>query len=428
MSRPLRILISTYRGNPTCGGQGVYVRYISQALQARGHKVTVLSGQPWPELVDGVELVKLPTLNLSEAKSKILGFKPSWLTSSILAWEWIDSLFGGFPDIWAFGKHMERWLQPRLGDYDVVFDNQVLSYSSLRIQQWLPLVTMIHHPITKDLQIALDHTPGFWDRWLLKRWYSFLSMQSKVASQLINVITPTNNAKRDVSEDFGLPLTSMQEIHLGVDAALYRPIVQIRRQPNRLISTVSADAPIKGVIYLLRALSQVRKIIPDAHLTLLGRPKAEGEIMKEIRTNQLEKSITICSEVSDSRLVEMYAESSLAIVPSIYEGFGLPAIEAMACGVPLIATDGGALPEVLGDAGRIVPSKDSSALAEAIVEVLQDEGMRISMNLAGRKRIAEHFTWERSARETEEVLLQGIDRFDAEQAQTRANTRKPSKG
>jgi glycosyltransferase involved in cell wall biosynthesis len=109
--------------------------------------------------------------------------------------------------------------------------------------------------------------------------------------------------------------------------------------------------------------------------------------------------------VSDERIVELYAEAEVAVVPSLYEGFSLPAVEAMACGVPLVATTGGAIPEVVGDDGStavLVPPGDPGALAGALIQVLDDAALRARLAEAGRQRVLTRFTWRACAELTVE--------------------------
>jgi glycosyltransferase involved in cell wall biosynthesis len=112
--------------------------------------------------------------------------------------------------------------------------------------------------------------------------------------------------------------------------------------------------------------------------------------------------------LSTEELVAEYARSSLAVVPSLYEGFGLPAAEAMSCGVPVVATEAGGLPEVVGNAGCIVPPADSEALAAVIKSLLRHPESLISLGLAGRQRMLSKFTWKRAAQETVAVYRKVI--------------------
>jgi glycosyltransferase involved in cell wall biosynthesis len=117
----------------------------------------------------------------------------------------------------------------------------------------------------------------------------------------------------------------------------------------------------------------------------------------------LSNAVTFVSGVTDERIVELYAEAQIAVVPSLYEGFSLPAVEAMACGVPVVATTGGALPEVVGtdgETGLLVPPGDPGALATALIRALDDHELRARLAEAGRRRVLERFTWRACAEMT----------------------------
>src|SRR5205814_9375297 len=116
-------------------------------------------------------------------------------------------------------------------------------------------------------------------------------------------------------------------------------------------------------------LAKLRTERPDAHLVVIGRPRHKSSVPQQLERLGIADAVEFVSGVSDERIVELYAEAELAVVPSLYEGFSLPAVEAMACGVPLVATTGGAIPEVVGSDGTtpaLVPPPDVSALASTI--------------------------------------------------------------
>jgi glycosyltransferase involved in cell wall biosynthesis len=151
--RPLRIALLGYRSAPFSGGQGVYLRYLSQALQALGHHVTVVSGPPYPHLVEGVELVKLPSLDLYSRDLWSVG--PQELRNRLGRKEWLSKLSGGFAEPWAFGERARDWLLENANHFDVIHDNQTLAPGILDLQKaGLPVVTTIHHPITRDLRVG----------------------------------------------------------------------------------------------------------------------------------------------------------------------------------------------------------------------------------------------------------------------------------
>ncbi|MFU8815766.1 MAG: glycosyltransferase family 4 protein [Pseudomonadales bacterium] len=401
LDAPLRIALLGYRSNPYSGGQGIYLKYLSRALVEAGHTVDVISGEPYPELDSRVNLVKLPGLNLYAAENHVTALRPSHLTSATDLFEWFSMLTGGFPEPYTFGRRLKRHFAQlaRRGDgYDVVHDNQCLSYGTLALQRrGVPLITTVHHPITSDRDIALAHAPDWGHRMLIRRWHSFLRMQGRVARQLHHVVTVSECSKRDICAAFRIDPDRVHVIHNGIDTDIFYPEPQIERDPWQLITTASADQPLKGSQHLIPAFASLCRKFPQLRLVFVGKPKPGGRTDQLIQRLGVGDRIRFLHGVSADEFRELYARSVLAVVPSEYEGFGLPAGEAMACGIPLVSTDGGALPEVVGDAGRIVPARNPEALAQAIGELLLDADARASLGKRGRQRIIDNFSWSRAA-------------------------------
>jgi glycosyltransferase involved in cell wall biosynthesis len=213
-----------------------------------------------------------------------------------------------------------------------------------------------------------------------------------------------------------VPLSHLQVVPIGVDETLFRPLPDVARVPGRLMTTASADVPLKGLSVLLDALAKVRVERPDAHLVVIGRLKDGSAVPALIESLGLAGAVEFVSGVTDERIVELYAEAQVAVVPSLYEGFSLPAAEAMACEVPVVATTGGALPEVVGPDGesaRTVAPGDPSALAAMIVEVVGDDAQRERLGRAGRERVLSRFTWREHARGLVEVWRAELAERDA---------------
>jgi glycosyltransferase involved in cell wall biosynthesis len=395
---PLRIALLGYRSQPHGGGQGVYLRYLSKALVDAGHTVDVISGPPYPHLDSRVRLIKLPSLDLFE--KGLLSLRPRHLVSLTNIIEWCSKLTGGFAEPYTFGRRAVKYLHEHGGDYDLVHDNQSLSYGMLQIQDMgLPLVTTLHHPITSDLRIALNAARNSWERLLIRRWHSFLRMQTKVVRRLHNVVTVSDRSRQDIARDFGLQPAGISLVYNGIDTEVFRPLESVERNPLRLMATCSADAPLKGLRYLLKAYARLLVEFPELELLLVGKPRPGGQTEKLIRRLGIAGRICFVSDISTEQMVHYYAEASIAVVPSVYEGFGLPAGEAMACGVPVVSTDGGALPEVVGEAGIVVPARDADALATAIASLLRDPARREVLSRLGRQRIDERFCWHVCARQ-----------------------------
>ena len=411
--RPLRIALLTYRGNPHSGGQGVYVRYLSKALAGLGHEVTVFSGQPYPELQHGVELWPLPSLDLYRAEDPFRVPARSEFRDAIDALEFATMCVAGFPEPLTFSLRAARELARSRESFDVVHDNQGLGYGLLRVMRsGLPVTATVHHPCSIDRDIELAHAPDRKRQLSLRRWYSFTRMQARVARRLPRILTVSEAARTDVIREFEVQPERIDVVHNGVDTDLFAPSDEVSKVPGRIVTTASADVPLKGLLFLIEALAKLRTERSDAHLVVVGRAAPSGAIASGLDRFGVRDHVTFEQDVAWDRLVELYRQAEVAVVPSLYEGFSLPAIEAMACATPLVATDGGALPEVVGEGGQtavLVPAGDAGALASAIGELLDDRELRDRIGRGGRERVLTRFTWERAARATVDHYRAVID-------------------
>ena len=400
---PLRVALLTYRGNPQSGGQGVYTHYLSRELAALGHEVTVFSGQPYPDLAPGVPLVKVPSLDLYRPEDPFRTPARHEFRDWVDVVEFATMCAAGFPEPLTFSLRARRELRSRRGQFDVVHDNQCLGYGILGlVRDGWPLVATVHHPITVDRALDLAQAPDRRRRLALRRWYGFVRMQKRVVRRLPRILTVSESSAADICSQMGARREQLAVVPVGVDTALFRPLPHVRRKPGRLLTTASADVPLKGLLPLLEAVAKVRTE-RDAELVIVGRPRADSHVPATIERLGLEGAVTLAGVVDATRLVELYAEAEVAVVPSLYEGFSLPAIEAMACGVPLVATTGGALPEVVGRDGStalLVPPGDPGALAAAIVRALDDPRVRRRVGAAGRVRVLERYSWRVTAQAT----------------------------
>lgn len=414
---PLRIALLAYRGKPHVGGQGVYVRHLAKALVDLGHHVEVLGGQPFPEVDPRVPLVELPSLDIynDHFPMRMPGL---WELKDWTDFAEVTSFsFGQFPEPLAFSLRAWRHLRGRPGEFDLVHDNQSLGYGLLAIERdGLPVLSTIHHPITVDRRLELEHAEGWYKRLTLRRWYSFTNMQTRVARRMERVVTVSENSFRDIARDHQVDPNKMAIVPVGVDVDLFRPLPDVAPVPGRLVTTASADVTMKGLSFLLEALAKLRTERDDAHLVVIGKRKPGGKSDETIRNLGLEDAVTFITGVPDDRIIELYAEAELAVVPSLYEGFSLPAIEAMSCGTPLVATTGGALPEVVGTDGEtalVVPPGDSEALAAKLRWALGRDDLRATVGAAGRARVVDQWSWKHTAAKTVEqyrILLAGKGR------------------
>lgn len=416
--RPLRIAYLTYRGKPHVGGQGVYSRHLTKALVDLGHQVEVFSGQPYPVLDERVTLHQLPSLDIfnDHFPGRCPAFWEIKTREDLL--EVTQFSLGTFSEPLAFSARALRAIKPRVGEFDLVHDNQCLGYGIQRLERLIPTVVTLHHPITKDRQLEMRQAPNWHKRLSVGRWYSFVKMQGRVASRLPRIVVVSQNSIDDIHHDMGVSYDRMRLVPVGVDHELFRPLPNVARVPGRLITTASADVAIKGLPYLIEAVAKLRTE-RDVTLTIIGKPKP-GRSMDLIDELGLRPHIEFVSGVPDERIVELYAESELAVVPSLYEGFSLPAIEAMCSGTALVATDGGALPEVTGADGDTVLSckaGDVDALAAAIARGLDDPELRARVAASGRRRVLDRWTWQRCAQLTVEqyrevlAMPQNVDKL-----------------
>ncbi|WP_246178676.1 glycosyltransferase family 4 protein [Actinomadura decatromicini] len=398
---PLRVALLSYRSKPHCGGQGVYLRHLSRELADLGHAVEVLSGQPYPELDrDGIVLTKIPSLDLyrdeDPFRTPSLGEFRDWV--DVL--EFAHMKTGGFPEPLTFSLRVLRELRRRRRDFDVVHDNQVLGLGNLGIPRLgLPLVTSIHHPISVDRRIDIQAARGVKQKLGKRRWYGFVAMQAQVSRRVGPVLTVSESSKVDIVKDFKVDPRDIDILPLGVDTRIFHP--RGERVPGRIVAMASADAPIKGVDVLLRAVAKLATE-RDVHVIVVSRPQKDGPTEKLVRELALGERVRFVSGISDDELGELMASAEIAVVPSRYEGFSLPAVEHMASGTPLVASRAGALPEVVGDAGVLVQPGDAEELAATLRRLHDDAAERERASAAGLARVQERFAWPAVAKATVE--------------------------
>ena len=404
---PLRICLLSYRSNPHCGGQGVYLKNLSRALKDLGQDVHVVSGPPDPLLDPDIRVFRLPCLDLYNPEDLFRTPSLKELSDPVNLLEWIGVSTMGFPEPLTFGLRAKRFLRDKFHQYDIIHDNQSLSYSLRVFQKSVPTIATIHHPITVDRKLAIRSARSPWRKIQQMRWYSFVGMQKRVSRKLAKIITVSESARNDICRDFGIPRHKFKVIPNGINTGLFYPLPEIEREKNRLLVTNSADTPLKGLTYLLEAVNEVLKT-DEVNLTVVGEPQKNGRVLKLIKDLGLDNRVTFTGRIDNGEFVRWYARATMAVIPSLYEGFGLPAGEAMACGVPIISTSGGALPEVVGDAGVVVPSADPRALAEAIKGLLDHPDRAKTLGQAGLKRVHQFFTWEKAAQKTVEAYRETI--------------------
>jgi glycosyltransferase involved in cell wall biosynthesis len=406
----MRVCLLSYRSYRYSGGQGVYLRYLSRSLHDLGHQVDVVSGPPYPDLDDGIRLIKLPSLDLySIPPDRRLLINPRKLNTLPSLVEWLGVISGYFSEPLTFGMRAYELIRNTENKkYDIIHDNQTLAYGVLKIQELgYPVVETIHHPVTIDRDLAVESATSLKDKLGLRRWFLFINMQIKVARRLSHIITVSQTACRHIAKTFEISEDKLRVIYNGIDTDIFSPSPKINRLENRLLVVISRDTAVKGLRYMLEALA----ILQQKHnleLIVVAKKTDDSTTQKLISNLGIKDYVKFIDEIDTAELVNQYRLANIVVIPSIYEGFGLPAAEAMACGVPVVATTAGALPEVVGNAGILVPPADTKALAEAISALVVSPNKRKQLSEMGRKRVMRMFNWRNTAQRTADVYTEAI--------------------
>jgi glycosyltransferase involved in cell wall biosynthesis len=412
MGRPLRIALLSYRSKPHSGGQGVYVRALSRELTALGHGVTAFSGQPYPELDDGVPLRRVPSLDLYREPDPFRTPRPSEFRDRIDVREWATMCTAGFPEPLTFSLRAARLLLPRAAEFDVVHDNQCLGSGLLQLTRaGVPTVATVHHPVAIDRDLELAAAPSLRRRLTLRRWYGFTRMQARVAPQLDGVTTVSESSRRDIETHLGVPADAVRVIPVGIDPDVFTPPPAGRsRDADSIVVTTSADVPLKGLVHLLESVAKLRTERP-VRLTVVGTARPGGPAEAALDRLALRDAVRFTGPLPEADLVRLLQSAAVVAIPSLYEGFSLPAIEAMACGTALVTTDAGALPEVVGSrAGVRVRAGDVGELTAALQLVLDSPSFADQLGRAGRRRVLASYTWRSTAERTAEWYREVLER------------------
>lgn len=413
----MRIALLTYRGNMFCGGQGIYSAYLAREWKRAGHDVHVFAGPPFPELADGIPLHPIANDNVfgQTTRQALNPTMPFSLLKPMSLWELGVSRFGVFPEMQTFGlRLMRQWGEvQRRYRFDVVFDNQSLSWGLLGIQAMgVPVVSVIHHPlhIDREADFAIDTSLR---KRVSRTLYFPLLMQETVASRLAKIVTVSEASRVAIEKYFKIPQKNVSVVYNGTDTEIFRPIPGVEKDADLLFVGRTEDRK-KGIGTMFEALSLLPK-----HVTLKivdGRIPSHGLVPKLIRQYGLEERVKIIDRMlTVHELVEQYSTARVALVPSVFEGFGFPASEAMACGLSVIANAAGALPEVVGTdgrTGRLVPQRNPRAMADAMWEVLRDPEKTAAMGRAARERVERVFQWDQAAAQMVDVFEEVIRAAD----------------
>jgi len=399
------------------GGQGIYLYYLTRELARRGNKITVLVGPPYPWDMPWARVIKITNYNFYAKKRDFLPRKnPFKIFTPLNFYEFTLTRFWFFPEMFAFSFRAFHKLAELINNgerFDLIHDNQCLGYGQLLMKSFgIPVIASIHHPLAKDRGADFEQSHNFLERARRVVFYPFV-MQKIVAQRMDLIISGSKDSARAVQEAFSIPEHKMRIVYDGIDQEVFYPRPEIRRKRGRLIFVGNTEDRKKGILYLIQALSMlpewVNLVIVD------GGAKWKFYLNQLVDQYKVRKRVVVKERLSPRELAEEYCQAELGVVPSLYEGFGLPAAEAMACATPVVSTDAGALPEVVGNdgAGIIVPAKNARALAEKILYLLKNPKLRKQMGERASKRVAELFTWKECARKTEEVYLELLEKKNA---------------
>jgi glycosyltransferase involved in cell wall biosynthesis len=409
-----------YHGSMESGGQGVYLANITREMSRLGHDVHVISAPPYPELDASVRHHRIETHSfqamLLDRRPYFAGRAPLSHLHPLSFYEFASTRFTFSSLIAVFSVRALarlRAVEARHGPFDIVHDNQTLSYGTYLTRALLgrPVIANVHHPLDVDVANGLREVRALPERVKRIVWYPW-HMQHVVARRLDALISGSHASAALVERLWCLPPGLMHAIYDGVDIDAFHPAARDETEPGALLFVGNSEDYNKGVIYAVRAVAMLPRDT-NAHLYIVGGPSSQPRLAPaEAERRGVSDRVTVVGRVSRDELARWYRRAQILVAPSLYEGFGLPAAEAMASGTPVIASDGGALPEVVGDAetSRIVPASDAAALAEAIAGLLASPERRRAMGAAGRRRVLERFTWAETAARTEALYREVLAR------------------
>jgi glycosyltransferase involved in cell wall biosynthesis len=416
--RPLRIAFAAYRGNMQCGGQGIYLWFLARELAALGHRIDVYCGPPYPDPMPfAEELHALPNEQLwgkwfaRDWSAFFPREDPFRVLSPLHFYELGASYLGFLPEPFAFSARAFRALTRRVRAgrrYDLVHDVQCLGWGMLGVRSLgVPVVTTIHHPLTVDRRASFVRDRDVREAVGTMAFHP-VGMQAFVARRLDRVLTSSETSAATIARDFGVPRARIRNVWNGLDTELFRPDPGIERSDTELLCIGRATDPTKGVGILLEALARLPERV---RLTLVDDASPANPARGWARKLGCADRVVWTGRIPNDELVRLYNRAAVVVVPSRFEGFGLPAVEAMACGAPVVASAAGALREVVraGGGGVLVPAADPEALAGSLNALLDAPEERRSLGARGRERVVERFSWPRIARATVDAYGEVLD-------------------
>ncbi len=396
------------------GGQGIYLYYLTRELAKLGHEITILVGPPYPAEMPWARVIEIPNENFYAVSTDWLPKQnPLKIFEPLNLFEFVATRLWLFPEMFAFSLRAYKKLVElnQQGEhFDIIHDNQCLGWGHVLMKAFgTPMIGTIHHPLGMDREADFEQSQGLMERARRIVFYPFF-MQPVVARQMDLWISGSQESANAVADVFNMSRDKMRVIYDGVDEGVYNLKEGVEKEPRRLIFVGNTEDRKKGILYLMQAMTMLPD---DVNLMVIdGCSKWKFFAHDLIEKYNLQDRVDFRARIPSETLAIEYSKSEISVVPSVYEGFGLPAAEAMACGVPVVSSDGGALPEVVGydGDGIIVPAKNAEALARAIKKLLDDPKLRKDMGLRGHKRAMANFTWRKMAVRTAEVYQEAIDR------------------
>lgn len=416
--RKLRIAFVAYRGNMNSGGQGIYLWFLAREMARLGHDVHVLVGPPYPDEMPWATVERLPNEQfwakwvLEQYDQIVPRERPLRVLSPLSFYELAASRIGFLPEPFAFSVRAFRRMADLLRAgrrFDIVHDVQCLGYGLLGLKALgLPVVTTVHHPLTVDRRASFVRDETFKDAVGTMKFYP-IGMQGFVARRLDTVFTSSEVSARQIARDFRVRPERLRNVRNGLDVELFSPDPAVAKADRTLLCVGRSTDPNKGIRTLIRSLA---KLPADVRLTLVDDDSPDNQVRAWAREVGVEDRLRLTGRVESAELIRLYRAAEVVVVPSRYEGFGLPAVEAMACGTPVVATRAGALAEVIEQTGGglLAERDDPDSIAARVGELLASGERRALLAKRGRERVVERYAWPRVAAATANVYAELVAR------------------
>ena len=403
----LKIALLSYRSDPYSGGQGIYIKNLSEALHDRGHDITIFSGNPLPEVSKAIKVEKIDTPGFFETFNSLERLKifSSLKKNRLNFLDFFETFTGTFTEPVFFGERLvkNKFFQESVDKFDIFHDNQsISSYPETVLKR---LVTTLHHPIHVDKEIDLANEMNFFSKLSIKRWYSFLNFQKKNLKSVKKVISPSASSKKDICRYFEYPSENISVIWNGINLDDCK-FHQREKFNSNFVTIISSDVPMKNLKTLLKALHLLKHEGLSANLTIIGDLREDNK--KLIRNLGLTNEINYKSKLTRAELIQSLNHADIGIAPSSYEGFGFPLVEMIATGLPVIVSDKASLPELAGSAGLIFNSEDSGDLKNKMKELVENHVLRNKLTENSKLRRDDFFGWDEYAKKLEDLYKEII--------------------